>query len=57
MRRHERSWEGLPGEVLALGSSADDDVATVEPGDDAVGAFSRRLRGGGIEQLLPERGQ
>ena len=32
-------------------------VATVEPGDDAVGAFSRRLRGGGIEQLLPERGR
>jgi hypothetical protein len=33
-------------------------VATVEAGDDAVGAFSRRLRGGGgIEQLLPERGR
>jgi hypothetical protein len=28
----------------------------VEPGDVAVGAGSRRLRGGGIEQLLPERG-
>ena len=27
----------------------------MEPGDDAMGAFSRRLRGGGIEQLLPER--
>ena len=26
-----------------------------EPGDDAVGALSRRLRGGGIELLLPER--
>jgi hypothetical protein len=32
-------------------------VATAEPGDDAVGADSRRLRGGGIEQLLPERGR
>ena len=29
----------------------------MEPGNDAVGAFSRRLRGGGIELLLPERGR